>query len=178
MDPQKKKTIFAVCLVGFCVIFGIIQYKRAFSTLPGSPGTTGTQPATTSQTKSGSAEKAGSESAAGNATVKINPKEILAVLNTDSFVYDFTNLRDPMVPVMYARGDDSTETGTEAVAVSKSHRLDGIVWDPHEPLACIDNVTVGVGEKLDDGSVVKEILPDKVILSTDSGKFSVGFYEE
>jgi uncharacterized protein YdeI (BOF family) len=175
MDPQKKKVIIAVVLMA-CMIVVVVHNVRNAGMPPGEDGaSTSAEPASPETVADAKSEISPSDMV----TVEIDPELILAALDTGSFVYDFTSLRDPMAPVIYAKvGDDETGPDGEVVAVSHSHNLDGIVWDPYTPLASIDDTVVGVGEQLADGAIVQSISQDKVILSTDSGTFSVGFYEE
>jgi len=172
MDPQKRKIIIAVVLiVGIGLLF-YVQFRRA-TTPPG-----GAAPTPAGQTAQPVTGEEGKTTAAHEEPVQIDTKAILASLEAGKFVYDYTTLRDPMTPVIYGRGAAGGEGPGGAIAVSRAHVLDGIVWSTDNPLASIDSVVVGIGERLADGAVVQKIFPDKVILSTDTGTFSVGFYEE
>lgn len=175
MDPQKKKLIIVAYVLLLVLAFGYYQYKGAYEI---AEPVSGTSADGTAGTVSGDQPSADKTDAAADKSVEIDRTRIRAVLTKDPFIYDFTNLRDPMIPVIYADDSDETKTGDEAIAVSHAHNLDGIVWDPYKPLASIDNTVVGIGETLEDGSVITNIFPNKVILKSDSGTFSVGFYEE
>jgi len=174
MDAQQKKIVFAgVLLVGMALL---LWYQFSKPVIP--EGAT-TQPAgATAETTPRAAGKEAAQPAAGKAPVKIDRKELLASIDRGNFTYDYSNLRDPMTPVMYRGSSVPGGVAEETVAVSRAHTLEGIVWSPDDPLASIDGTVVGVGERLADGAVVEEILRDTVILSTDTGTFSVGFYEE
>jgi len=172
MDPQRRNLIFAIVVVTCVVALFVIQWKRATSPPEGVE-----QPAVTTADE---AVEGNQPSAAEDADVpvEIDSEALLAALETDRFVYDYSNLRDPMTPVIYAGRAPAAGIGQGTIAVSRAHTLEGIVWRPYDPLASIDGTVVGIGERLADGAVVREILRDKVILSTDAGTFSVGFHEE
>jgi len=174
MDAQQKKILIAgVLLVGMVLL---LYYQFSKPVVP--EGAT-TQPGgTAAETTPSAPGEPAEQTAAIKMPVKVDRKELLASIDRGNFVYDYSNLRDPMTPVMYG-GTSLAGGGTEeAIAVSRLHMLEGIVWSPDNPLASIDGVVVGIGERLADGAVVKEILRDTVILNTDTGTFSVGFYEE
>jgi len=174
MDRQKRNLIIAVVLIVGMV--AILSYRL---TQPVVPKGVEVQPAATPAGETAKSASAGGETVKPAAGVKepvdIDIDAILASLERGRFVYDYTTLRDPMTPVIYGSGGEGPE---QSVAVSRAHVLDGIIWSSDEPLACIDGNVVGTGEKLADGAVVESILPDKVVLRTDTGMFSVGFYEE
>ncbi len=176
MDRQQKKiAIIGVPLLGLAAL---IYYQSSKLVLPDDVATT--QPVETTEdveaTSSAPAEPA-IQLAAGMA-VRIDGKALLESIEKDNFVYDYSGFRDPMTPVMHGVTSQDGEFSQEAISVSRAHTLEGIVWSQEYPLASINGAVVAVGERLADGSVVKEILRDTVILSTDTGTFSVGFYEE
>ena len=176
MDREQRKMI----VVGV-VLFGIVAllyYQFSKPVLP--DGVTTTQPVETTediQTTSSEPAQPAIQVAAGP-PVKIDGEALLRSIEKDNFVYDYSGLRDPMTPVMHVAASQDGELAQEAIGASRAHTLEGIVWSPDYPLASIDGTVVAIGERLADGSVVKEILRDTVILSTDTGTFSVGFYEE
>jgi len=174
MDAQRKKILIAgVLLVGMALL---LYYQFSKPVLP--EGAT-TQPGETAAgTTPSDPGKPVEQTEAVEMPVKVDREQLLTAIDRGNFVYEYSDLRDPMTPVMYG-GTSLTGRGAEdAMVVSRLHMLEGIVWSPDNPLASIDGAVVGVGERLADGAVVKEILSDTVILSTDTGTFSVGFYEE
>ena len=83
------------------------------------------------------------------------------------FVYTVSKLRNPMAPLLDKpkTGAAPTTAGAKRPVVSSvKHKLGGIIWSDTNPYAIIDGNTVGVGEKLRDGSSVAEIGRDFVAL--------------
>ena len=176
MDRQQKKIVIAgVLLFGMALL---LWYQFSKPMIPDDVATT--QPVeTTDDVESTSSEPAEpAVQLASGVPVRIDGKALLESIEKDNFPYDYSNLRDPMTPVMYGVASQGGGSAQDAIGVSRAHMLEGIVWSEDYPLASIDGTVVAVGEQLADGSVVEEILRDTVILSTDTGTFSVGFYEE
>ncbi len=174
MDPQRKKIVFWGAVIVGIALFGYYQYKRALPPVAPTATTTAGPAPSSALTPAApvDADKATAE------LVKIDTQALAALIEKGNFIYDYSDLRDPMTPVMYGGAERAGRVADEPIAVSRVHTLEAVVWRADNPLASIDGVVVGIGERLADGAVVKEILRDKVILSTPTGMFSVGFYEE
>jgi len=85
------------------------------------------------------------------------------------FIYDSTDLRNPMAPLLAKVDKDAPPGVTTGVALT--HVLDGIIWSPTNPLAIIDRNVVGVGDTLQDGSVMTEVGGDYVVVEYGGKKF-------
>jgi hypothetical protein len=172
MDSERRKIIMVgAVLIG---MVAVLYYQFSKPILP--DGVTTTQPVETTDDVQTTSSEESTQLAA--APVRIDGKVLLESIEKDNFVYDYSGLRDPMTPVMHGVASQDGGLAQEAIGASRAHSLEGIVWSLDYPLASIDGTVVATGERLADGSIVKEILRDTVILSTDTGTFSVGFYEE
>ena len=100
-------------------------------------------------------------------TIAAKPVGVAEDSEEKPFIYSSKKVRNPMAPLLAKQEKTVTQRGTgqpTKAAPTVRHRLEGIIWSDVRPYAIIDGNTVGVGEKLQDGSSVAEIGRDFVAL--------------
>lgn len=180
-----KKTVVAVALVLVAVIVVILQLRSgpAQKKAAARPATGAAAAAATSQ-----AAKAADSGDELSASAK-EYQEFASTLEETDIDFDRKKLRNPMTPLIRkaGRGAASSNKGikqpgppieTLTNAQSLGYSIQGIVWDEVEPLALINNQVVGVGDRLEDDSLIVQITRTKVRFTRKGREYFLEFREE
>jgi hypothetical protein len=172
-----KKTIIAIVLVVVAVIVVIYQFGGIKSKAPRTTAkTTAGQTAVASK-----AGAAGSQEQAASAAAK-DYIELIAGVKESDLDYSGPGFVDPMTPLIGMKGTEKKGPSGPAtnvpLAAGMGYKIEGIVWDELSPLALINGQVVGVGEQLEDGTLITEITPNTVRFTIGGRQYFLVFREE
>ncbi len=180
-----KKTILAIVLGIAAVAVVLYQVMGAFpsttSTVSNAVAAPTPSPIVpTSQTAAASVQVASAPTSAADYA------NFIATVTEDNLPFKSKAFRNPMTPLVSEQKADEPKVSGPAAkvalgpsdALSMGYSIEGIVWNDVEPLAIINNQVVGVGEMLDDGSVITEISSDIVKFSNQGKNYFLVFREE
>ena len=112
---------------------------------------------------------------------------LIAAVSEKDLAYRSPSFRNPMSPLIpdpktaqvMADLHFDDKGGTAPIdAVAMGYSIQGIIWNKAAPLALINNQVVGVGEALEDGSLVTEIKPDMAKFTKKGKNYFLVFREE
>jgi hypothetical protein len=181
---NDRKTVIAIVLVLLAI--GVVAYQ--FLRTAG-PMTAALSPETASdkapQASGAQQQKSGGQAAEAAEEVTPYGSYIATIRETD-IAFNDPKLRNPMTPLVkdpkeaaaLSKLGDEEIVGGEINALSVGYSIEGIVWNQTRPLALVNNQVVTVGEKLDDGSLITEITPDKVKFTKDGKNYFLVFKED
>ncbi|MCH7958824.1 MAG: hypothetical protein IID08_01760 [Candidatus Hydrogenedentes bacterium] len=179
MEEQRKKYLI-LGLLGFTLV-GVLYWFvlredpemaaiRANAEQAGAPGPAGQQVASLQPV---SAVPSNVGTVFVEADVDIN--QLIENIKEIDFVYaDQHDTRNPLIPlvgtsalVYTSRGQLVRGAVGEENLLYEAQRkiVSGIIWDPENPLAVINDEVVGVGNYLGEGIMIKMITQDRVVLS-------------
>ncbi|MBN2311970.1 MAG: hypothetical protein JXR94_23535 [Candidatus Hydrogenedentes bacterium] len=101
--------------------------------------------------------------------------QLLQDIQEVNFSYDEVRLaRDPMTPLVGPMAPRRLGGGEEGAADSapsleaqlavRTMTISGIIWDPENPVAVVDDEVVTIGYAFSSGVIVEKIEPDRVIM--------------
>jgi len=103
--------------------------------------------------------------------------DILEVSDDDSdnmslseFIPEIDKYRDPFIPLIGGETHDE-------VSIKGQIKLEGILWNPKNPLVVLNGEILKEGDKIL-GAIVKTINKDKVLLEYNNQTFSLVFWEK
>ena len=182
MEEQRKQYlilgVLGLTLVGALYWFVLREDPemaaiRATAEQAGAPGVVGQQVASLQPV---SAVPSNVGTVFVEADVDIN--QLIENIKEIDFVYgEEHNTRNPLIPlvgtsalVYSSRGQLVRNVGGEENLLYEAQRkiVSGIIWDPENPLAVINDEVVGVGHYLAEGILIKMITQDRVVLSVSS----------
>jgi hypothetical protein len=180
-----KKTIAAIVLGIVAVIIVLYQVMGAFPSTTNAVTSAVAAP-TPSPIVSASQTAAASVQVASVSTSAVDYASFIATVKEDNLPFKSKIFRNPMTPLVSDQKPDEPKASGPAAkvalgpsdALSMGYTIEGIVWNDADPLAIIDNQVVGVGEMLDDGSIVTEISPDTVRFTKQGTNYFLVFREE
>lgn len=181
-----KKTIVAIVLCVVAVIVVVLRIRSGFA-----PSKPSARSGAKAKTATGQAVAQVSKAAVSSPEPSLSAKgyqEFISTLEESDIDFDQKKLRNPMTPLVREAGKGRTgskgakqpgppiETLTNAQSLGYS--IEGIVWDELEPLALINNQVVGVGDRLEDESLIVAITKKKVRFTRKGREYFLEFREE
>lgn len=180
-----KKTILAIVLGIAAVGVVVYQVMGSFSSTPRA-GTSAVAAPTPSPVASTSQTAPASVRAASEPSLSDDYAKFIATVKEDNLPFKSRTFRNPMTPLVSEKKSDEPKASGPAtkVAVGPSdalalgYTIEGVVWNEANPLAIVNDQVVGVGETLEDGSVITEITPDTVRFTKQGRNYFLVFREE
>lgn len=166
MNEKDKKQIAIIGVLILPLIFFMMNAakslkKKPAAAAPASDAAPAVVPAAENKPASSPAQNAVPDA------VALSPRQVLAegeiFLKLDTGAKKITLTRDPF------------SAAAEEVA---GIRLTGILWDDKNPQAAINNMIVGVGQKVDAATVVVAITKRSVVLNDGQKNFELRLSEE
>ena len=181
-----KKTIIMIVLVVAAVVVAISQFKKVPKSTRPAAQPAGT-PATATATTGSQTPQVPDETQLMAMKARAY-QEYVETLEESDIDFDRKKLRNPMTPLVREKGGSGAsgksikqpgppiETVTNAASLG--YKIEGIVWDELEPLALINDQVVGVGDRLDDESLIVQITKRKVRFTRKGREYFLEFREE
>ena len=181
-----RKTIIAVVLVLLAV--GVVVYQLTGGMASGKNTANAAAVApTTSVAKKTPQPVTPTPQVAKTSLTQDDYDNLIAAVSEKDLAYRSPTFRNPMSPLI---PDPKTaqvmadlhfidKGGTAPIdAVAMGYSIQGIIWNKAAPLALINNQVVGVGEALEDGSLVTAITPDMAKFTKKGKNYFLVFREE
>lgn len=171
MNPDtRKKIILAVLML---LAAGVVVYQLTRSTAsPAASGKAGAKTAAAKPAGGKAAPKPGAAKPAPGANspesiqeVDVNIDELLKEVAEVNFDYQSQHIdRDPMTPLVgIVRPGLENAKNKPSITSVINKRVTGIIYDPADPVAVVDDEVVHEGYVYPDGTVVNAIDRDKVV---------------
>ena len=183
-----KKTIVAIVLVVLAVVVVVTRLKSGFAPSKPKAKNRVSKAAPKADLSTAKASRAAAMAEEASQRAK-GYSSYIETLQESDLDFEAKRFRNPMTPlVSESDGKKSGRTGgalslktpvvgvTDALALG--YTIEGIVWDEADPLALINNQVVGVGDRIDDETLIVEITPQKVRFTRKGREYFLEFREE
>jgi len=183
-----KKTIVAIVLCIAAVVVVATQLKSGFA--PGKPAVTNLAANSAAAAPLSTAKASTAPTVDEGALKAATYSNFIETVRESDLDFEAKSFRNPMTPlVSESSGKGSGNKAGKVMslkapvvgltdALALGYTIEGIVWDEASPLAIVNDQVVGVGDRIDDLALVKEITPRRVTFTRKGREYFLEFREE